>query len=99
MAGPETRLVRDIRDRLLRAYPGSWVVKIHGGPYQVAGIPDLIGCVEGRFVGIEVKVPGKEDTLTPRQARTLELLRSARGIAFVATSPKQAVTVLEESLL
>lgn len=35
----------------------GWYTKIWGGGYQKAGIPDLILCVKGQFVSIEVKAP------------------------------------------
>lgn len=33
----------------------GWYTKIWGGGYQKAGIPDLICCIKGRFIAIEVK--------------------------------------------
>ncbi|MGI6501274.1 MAG: hypothetical protein ACOX1S_10435 [Anaerostipes sp.] len=33
----------------------GWYTKIWGGGYQKAGIPDIIACVKGQFVSIEVK--------------------------------------------
>lgn len=94
----ETELQNRIRRGLLEEYPGSWLVKIHGGPMQAAGIPDLIGCIEGRAVGLEVKVPGKEDTLTKRQGSTLAALRRAGGISAVVTTPSEALQVVSEGL-
>ncbi len=32
-----------------------WFTKIWGGGFQRAGIPDLLACIGGRFVAIEVK--------------------------------------------
>lgn len=33
----------------------GWYTKIWGGGFQKSGIPDLIACVNGRFVSIELK--------------------------------------------
>ena len=33
----------------------GWYTKIWGGGYQKAGIPDIIACIKGQFVTIEVK--------------------------------------------
>lgn len=33
----------------------GWYTKIWGGGFQKSGIPDLIACVNGVFIGIEVK--------------------------------------------
>lgn len=34
---------------------GWWVVKYHASTYTKKGIPDLIACFRGRFVGLELK--------------------------------------------
>lgn len=95
---PESKLQTDIRKAVLKAYPGSFVVKIHGNGFQRAGLPDLVGCIDGRYVGIEVKLPGKLDTLTELQDKTLHDIRRAGGVAFVTTSVSDTLDVLEEGL-
>lgn len=95
---PEARLTNKIKAAIQAEYPGSWAVKVHGGPYQTAGIPDLLVCIEGRLVGFEVKVPGREKTLTPRQDATLKALRRAGALASMITSVEQALTLLREEL-
>lgn len=35
--------------------PIGWYTKIWGGGFQKSGIPDIIACVKGQFVSIEVK--------------------------------------------
>lgn len=86
---PESTLQASIRSALLEAYPGSVVWKIHGGPMQAAGIPDLVGCIDGRFVGLEVKLPGGEPTKL--QAATLKAIRRAGGVGEVVTSIEEAL--------
>lgn len=39
----------------LKQLPRTWFFKHWGGGLAPAGIPDIIACVNGRFVGIEVK--------------------------------------------
>ena len=53
--------------------------KEHGGPYGVSGVPDIICCYRGRFLGLEAKQPG--GTLTALQRRALEKINRAGGIA------------------
>lgn len=77
-----TKILKDLRGQ----YPGSFWTKIHGGPYQRAGIPDIVGCHKGRFIGFEVKLPGKEHTITPLQTYTLEELSKAGAITGLITS-------------
>jgi len=62
------------------------------------GLPDIIGCHKGRFIGIEVKEPGKEDELTEIQKQRIKEINMAGGIAFMATSPEQVINKLREEL-
>ena len=95
---PESRLVNKIKLRLETNFPGSFWIKIHGGSYQQAGIPDLIGCVEGVFFGLEVKLPDKLDTLTGLQQYTLDLITKAEGVAVVVTDPKEAEAIVRKAM-
>ncbi|MDE2101522.1 MAG: VRR-NUC domain-containing protein [Patescibacteria group bacterium] len=95
---PEGRLAKKIRLALRAELGGLWV-KIHGGPFQASGLPDIVGCLHGRFIGIEVKRPGRENTLTPLQVATLEAIRKSGGIAFMATSPEAAVEMVSSGML
>lgn len=74
----------------LRAYSGWWVVT-HGAQFQTGGLPDIIGCYQGTFFGLEVKLPGKEHTLTERQAHRLKQIRDAGGRAAMVSSVDQAM--------
>ena len=53
--------------------------KEHGGPYSTAGIPDIICCYKGRFLGLEAKLPGGR--LTVLQQRAIDKINRAGGIA------------------
>jgi len=90
----ESTLTNKIK-KALRLKGGIWF-KIHGGAMQTTGIPDIVGCYRGRFVAFEVKVPGKESTLTPRQAWTLNRIRFYGGFSAMVTSYEAAVALLEE---
>lgn len=90
----ESTLQKKIK-KALQKEGGFWV-KVHGGPYQRVGLPDLIGCYKGKFIGIEVKVPGREDTLTKRQSRILRQIESEGGIAFMSTSVEMTMEKLRE---
>jgi len=79
-------LEKDITDtilRYLRGLPGCFCWKEHGGAYGTAGIPDIICCYRGRFLGLEVKQPGNR--LTRLQEITLERIRAAGGCAHMVT--------------
>lgn len=65
----------------LDTIPYTWYFKHWAGPYSKLGIPDIIGCMNGRFFAIEVKAPnGKPSAL---QLRVINLIRAARGIGYI----------------
>lgn len=75
---------------------GCWAVNIHGHPFQEAGVPDLLFCWEGRFGGIEVKIPGEEpDDL---QQYHIDQINLAGGIAFCAHSLGEVEAELERQI-
>jgi hypothetical protein len=89
---PETRLVNKIKERFERT-PGIWFMKVHGSPFQMAGVPDLIGCYRGRFFGLEAKVGSNVPTLL--QQRTMAALEAAGAIVAEVRSVEDAERVLE----
>jgi len=86
----ETRLVKQIL-KVLREQ-GGWWIKTHGGLFQSSGLPDLLGCYRGRFIGIEIKVLGKKPTKI--QENIIQKIIKAGGIAGVATSVDEALDVV-----
>lgn len=60
---------------------GYYFVKFFGCAFTKAGVPDLLCCVNGRFVGIEVKA--ENGRLSELQKYNLEEIRKAGGIAIV----------------
>ena len=63
---------------------GAYVVKVVVG--NRAGIPDLLVCYQGEFIGIEVKKPETLSRVTPLQKHNIALITKAGGKAFVASS-------------
>jgi hypothetical protein len=96
--GPESRLQDKIRKGLAKEFAGSFWFKSHGGPMQRKGIPDLIGTVNGLFIGIEVKVPGKEDTVTKIQQATLDDITWSGGLAFMSTNLEHCILEIKRHL-
>lgn len=98
MSTPEGALVKQIMAAIAKEYPKAWIFKTVGNPYQIAGVPDLIICVGGRFVALEVKARRSRESTehalgrtTPRQVQTLEAIRQAGGVSAVVTSPREAI--------
>lgn len=91
----ESDLVKKIIKRL-KIHRGGFWVKIHGGLWQMVGLPDIIGCHRGKFIGLEVKLPGKDSTLTARQGYVLKSIKREGGTAEVVTSVDQALGLIPE---
>lgn len=86
---PETKLVQKILLRL-RAEGGKWS-KIHGDPYQEAGISDILGCYKGRFIAIEVKCPG--NTPSGLQKKYIADIVASKGYAGIAFTVQEALNI------
>jgi hypothetical protein len=93
----ESALVKKMMEHLERKVGGLWI-KISAGPFQVAGLPDIIGCYEGRFYGIEVKIPGKEHELTKIQKYWIDKINKAGGKATMVTTVKQAEDFVRDNV-
>lgn len=96
MSNPESRLHRQIMKALGDEFPGSYFRKIHGNAFQHAGIPDIIGCVEGYFVGLEVKTDTGKSTMI--QILEGQSIKKASGIHGEVRSPEEAIKVIKEGL-
>lgn len=88
---PETRLQRKIKEALKEKYGGFWV-KIHGGPFQARGLPDLLGIVNGKIFWLEVKRPGKHGTSL--QLKTILQLRENGVVADLVETVEEAINLV-----
>jgi len=101
----ETGLVKAIVRAVKKQYPTAWIVKIHGGPMQMAGIPDLLICVHGLLVGAEAKhqKPGESEEhargrATPVQRNMIHLINRAGGMAGVVLTPEETLELIARGL-
>jgi len=73
-----------------KSFAGSIV---QGAP---KGTPDIVGFLkDGRFLAVEVKVPGEYPT--PEQRAFLDALNACGGVGFVATSVDTFLRAIAES--
>lgn len=96
MAQAESNLSRKIMNALRIA--GHFCFKVHGGETMMAGLPDIIVCAEGLFIGLETKVPGKEYNTSARQEFIHTKIRDAGGTATVVSSVEEALRVVGEAV-
>lgn len=81
-------IMHALRDR------GVWCMKIHGSEFTLAGAPDIIACVDGIFLGLEVKNPGQRHRVSARQHYVHTQVRHSGGIVEVVTSVDEAVAIV-----
>lgn len=83
------KIVKRMRER------GAWAEKVHGGPHQARGIPDIVAVYRGHGMGLEVKVPGREGTLTNLQRAKLRHIRKAGGVSAMVTSVEEVDAIMD----
>ena len=88
------RVVKQLKllgDPVYHFYPAT-------GGYGRSGVPDVVGCFNGKFFAIECKA-GK-NTTTALQDRELNAIRNARGEAWVINEENvDAVTMMFRKFL
>lgn len=83
---PEARLSRSIIQWVNANGGFAW--KVHGGPCQQAGIPDVCIVWHGLSLWVETKMPG--NTASPIQKHIHRKIRAADGSVLVAYSLEEA---------
>ncbi|RKZ98972.1 MAG: hypothetical protein DRQ46_00415 [Gammaproteobacteria bacterium] len=68
----QSRIMKDINSR-----KGCHAFKIVSA--SKAGCPDILACINGHFIGMEIKKPG--EIPTPQQAHRLTQIRSSGGVS------------------
>ena len=84
----QAKLLQHLRSK------GHYAVKVISA--SQSGTPDILACIRGHFVGIEVKQPGK--SATELQEYKARQVREAGGTAWTVTSLdqlKELLTIFE----
>ena len=76
--GPEKRFETKIKEFL--DAEGAYYVKYFANRNTKSGVPDILACVNGYFVAIEVKA--EDGTVKPLQEHHLTEIRIAGGFSF-----------------
>lgn len=92
---PEGRVKTQIKTYLNAR--GVWHFSPPANGFGRSGIPDLVCCFNGSFIGIEVKAPGKVKNTTTMQDREIAAINAAGGIALVVDDVAQIKHIFERS--
>lgn len=95
MSQQENKVQKEIQEYIRSI--GGYCFKVHGEIFMRAGIPDIICCIKGRFVGIEVKDgDNKPSELQKAHGRQI---KKAKGIFGVAYNVEDVKKLLKENNL
>lgn len=76
--------VKDKIKQMLKSYaPDVYYFMPAMGSFGKSGVPDIIVCVKGSFVAIEVKADKRKNPPTPLQVKNMSEIKDAHGAALV----------------
>jgi Holliday junction resolvase len=75
---------------------GAYVVN---GIYTKEGVPDLVVCIRGKFLAIEVKTPGTSTNVSPLQRWNLDRIEEIGGYSMVAWDLPMVKQFIKDSML
>jgi Holliday junction resolvase len=73
---------------------GAWTVKTI--QTNKRGTPDILACLNGQFIAVEVKKKGKLSTVTPIQQHQLTQIQLANGVAILSDDLEQFKIILSQ---
>ena len=78
---PEKKVKKKVVE-ILKQYDAYYFYPVTGG-YGASGVPDIVACVNGRFLGVEVKADAKKRGPTALQQKNLNEINKTGGIGVV----------------
>jgi hypothetical protein len=90
---PEGRVKAAVKKYL--SAKGVWHFSPVSNGMGVHGIPDVICCWNGQFLGVECKAPGKRGNVSELQKMQIEAIRAANGIVLIVDSVEPLKELLD----
>jgi Holliday junction resolvase len=91
VATPESRVKTRVK-KILDKYPLTYKFMPATGGYGKSGVPDIVACIDGKFVCVECKANGNKPTAL--QKKNLEEIAKSGGYAFVVDDSSIGVFIL-----
>jgi Holliday junction resolvase len=85
----EKQLENDIKNYLFKE--GIYYFKVHGSKFMTPGIPDIVSCVNGKFLAIEVKRPGAKNQQSDVQKVHERNIVKAGGVYLLADNLQEVI--------
>lgn len=92
----EKTIENKIKDYLFSKY--IYYFKVHGSKFMEPGIPDIVACVKGHFVGIEVKRPGAKNEQSEQQKIHERNIKKSGGTYLLVDSLQEVINYIEPIL-
>jgi hypothetical protein len=77
---------------------GIYHFKVHGSKFMPVGLPDIVCCFEGSFLGIEVKRPGAKNEQSEQQKVHERNINKSKGTYLLVDSLEEVVDYVETKL-
>ena len=91
---PEKKVKKKVVE-ILKQHGAYYFYPVTGG-FGASGVPDVVACVNGRFIGIEVKADMKKRGPTALQQKNLNEINESGGVGIVIDANN--LDALEEAL-
>jgi Holliday junction resolvase len=78
---PEKKVKKKVVE-ILKQYGAYYFYPVTGG-FGASGVPDIVACCNGRFLGIEVKADAKKRGPTALQQKNLNAINATGGVGVV----------------
>lgn len=90
---PEAALKSDKIKKYLKSVPDLFQHSVPGGAFGKSGVPDIIVCYKGRYIGIEAKTyEGRQSEIQKTRQSQIE---QAGGIYILARCVEDVQAVIE----
>ena len=76
---------------------GIYYFKVHGSKFMEPGIADIISCVNGHFVAIEVKRPGAKNEQSEQQKVHERNVNKSGGTYLLVDSVEEVIAYVEST--
>jgi hypothetical protein len=90
---PEGKVKKKVKEYLKSI--GAWYYMPVSNGMGRSGCPDILVCLDGKFLAFETKAPGKINNVTPNQQREIDEIIRANGVAHVVDSVDQVKAIVE----
>jgi Holliday junction resolvase len=90
---------RRIQKKIINYLKQTEKAYVINGIYTKEGVPDLIVCIRGKFLAIEVKTPSTTKDVSPLQQYNLDRITEIGGYTMVAWSLPMVKQFIKDNML